>query len=307
MLRREFFKVSTAGIAGAIARQVRRSRRSGSSSRSRAPFPPEGLAMYPTGVKFISVGLGLKTMTPEGYDAVIDRIGPAGEQLAKQGANAVVLMGTSLSFYKGAAFNERLTETLKKATGLPATTMSTGVIEGLRTVGAKSVVAATAYDDGSERALAGVSQRVGLRGARREGPGHREGGRRRSSDARRTAKVLRGRTRNATESQCDSGLVRRTADARDPGAFGAARSCPGGFQHAACAVGGRSAAGIERARSGIRNAAVESLTLVKKLVFVIAIAMVLAMVVVAWRLRQAANGLNVTPSAAREIEKAQHH
>ena len=92
-------------------------------------------------------------MTPEGYDAVIDRIGPAGEKLAAQGANAVVLMGTSLSFYKGAAFNERLTETLKKATGLPATTMSTGVVEGLKTVGAKRVVAATAYDDEVNRRL----------------------------------------------------------------------------------------------------------------------------------------------------------
>jgi hypothetical protein len=44
--------------------------------------------------------------------------------------------------------------------------------------------------------------------------------------------------------------------------------------------------------------------LIKKLVLVIAIAMVLAMVLVAWRLRQAANGLNVAPSAAQEIEKA---
>ena len=59
----------------------------------------------------------------------------------------MVLMGTSLSFYKGAAFNDHLTEMLKKATGLPATTMSTGVVQGLRAVGAKRVVAATAYDD----------------------------------------------------------------------------------------------------------------------------------------------------------------
>jgi len=109
--------------------------------------------MYPSGVKFITLGLGLKTMTPEGYDAVIDRIGPAGEKLAARGANAVVLMGTSLSFYKGAAFNDRLTETLKKATGLPVTTMSTGVVEGLRTVGARQVVAATAYDDEVNRRL----------------------------------------------------------------------------------------------------------------------------------------------------------
>jgi arylmalonate decarboxylase len=109
--------------------------------------------MYPTGVKFINASLGLKTMTPEGYDAVIDRIGPAAAKLASQGANAVVLMGTSLSFYKGAAFNERLKDTLKKATGLPATTMSTSVIEGLRAVGAKRVVAATAYDDEVNRRL----------------------------------------------------------------------------------------------------------------------------------------------------------
>ena len=74
--------------------------------------------------------------------------------------------------------------------------------------------------------------------------------------------------------------------------------------YAARVMGRRPAAGIERARSPIRNSAFESLSLIKKLVLVIAIAMVVAMVVVAWRLRQAANGLNVTPSAAQEIEKA---
>src|SRR5271169_3927107 len=125
--RREFLKASAIGIAGAtLAKSADPTL--GLIFPVTRPVPPEGLAMYPTGVKFITIGLGLKTMTPEGYDAVIDRIGPAGEELAKQGANAVVLMGTSLSFYRGAAFNERLTETLKKATGLPVTTMSTVVI-----------------------------------------------------------------------------------------------------------------------------------------------------------------------------------
>ena len=150
--RREFLKASAIGVAGAtLAKSADPTL--GLIFPVTRPVPPEGLAMYPTGVKFIVTGLGLKTMTPEGYDAVIDRIGPAGEKLASQGANAVVLMGTSLSFYKGAEFNERLTETLKKATGLPATTMSTGVIEGLKTVGAKRVVAATAYDDEVNRRL----------------------------------------------------------------------------------------------------------------------------------------------------------
>src|ERR1700733_6687962 len=143
--RREFLRSSAVGVAGATLAQSAEPTL-GLIFPVTRPIPPEGLAMYPSGVRFITFALHLKTLTPEGYDAVLDRIGPAGEKLAAQGANAVVLMGTSLSFYKGAAFNQRLTEILKKATGLPVTTMSTGVIEGLKTVGAKQVVAATAYD-----------------------------------------------------------------------------------------------------------------------------------------------------------------
>ena len=109
-------------------------------------IPEEGLAMYPSGVRFLAEGLGLATMTPEGYDAVIDRIPPVARKLAQGGAKAVTLMGTSLSFYKGAAFNQRLTETIRKAAGLPATTMSTAVIEGLKAVGGHRLAVATAYN-----------------------------------------------------------------------------------------------------------------------------------------------------------------
>src|SRR5580658_337852 len=125
--RREFLKASAAGMAGAtLANSAVPTL--GLIFPVARPVPPEGLAMYPSGVKFIVADVGLKTMTPEGYDAVLDRIGPAGEKLAAQGANAVALMGTSLSFYKGAEFNAKLAETLRKTTGLPATTMSNGVV-----------------------------------------------------------------------------------------------------------------------------------------------------------------------------------
>jgi len=109
--------------------------------------PEEGLAMYGSSVEFLVEGLGLATMTPDGYEAVIDRIGPTAEKLAGRGAQAIALMGTSLSFYKGEDFNQRLTETIREATGLPAVTMSTAIIEGLKSVGASSVAAATAYND----------------------------------------------------------------------------------------------------------------------------------------------------------------
>jgi arylmalonate decarboxylase len=109
--------------------------------------PPEAAAMYPKGICFRATGVALKTMTPKGYDEVLERIEPAAKALSAQGAQAIVLMGTSLSFYRGAAFNRELTRRLTEATGCPAVTMSTAVIEGLNSVGSKRLAVATAYDD----------------------------------------------------------------------------------------------------------------------------------------------------------------
>jgi arylmalonate decarboxylase len=108
--------------------------------------PPEATALYPTGVRFLAKSIGLAKMTPAGYDAVLDHIAPTARALASQGAQAITLMGTSLSFYKGAGFNRELTRRVAEASGRPAVTMSTAVIEGLRSVGGKRVAVATAYD-----------------------------------------------------------------------------------------------------------------------------------------------------------------
>lgn len=103
--------------------------------------------MYPSGVEFLALGVGLERMTPEGYDQVVGRILPAAKKLAASGASAVAVMGTSLTFYKGARFNEELQESIQKSTGLPATTMSTAIIEGLKAVGGHRLAVATAYND----------------------------------------------------------------------------------------------------------------------------------------------------------------
>jgi arylmalonate decarboxylase len=110
-------------------------------------IPPEAARMYPTGVRFLVDGLGLPSMTPAGYDSVIDKIVPSALKLQKQGATAISIMGTSLTFYKGAAFNLKLQDSVKKATGLPVTSMSNGILEGLRVAGARRVAVATAYQD----------------------------------------------------------------------------------------------------------------------------------------------------------------
>jgi arylmalonate decarboxylase len=109
--------------------------------------PEEGVAMYGDKLKFVVTGLGVERMTPDGFEAVLPKIPAAAEKLAAEGAEAIELTGTSLTFYKGEAFNQKLRETVTKASGLKATTMSNGVIDGLKAVGANRVAVATAYND----------------------------------------------------------------------------------------------------------------------------------------------------------------
>jgi arylmalonate decarboxylase len=149
--RRQFLKVATAGIAGASlgipARADGEPVLGMIFPPANTPVPPEAQLMYPSGVRFLATGVGLERMTPEGYDQVVGRIVPAAQKLAADGASAIAVMGTSLTFYKGAAFNQELQEKIAKVTGRPATTMSTAIVEGLKAVGGHRLAVATAYNE----------------------------------------------------------------------------------------------------------------------------------------------------------------
>ena len=168
MNRRDFLAASAAGLAAA---------RLGAQSPGAAAkvpvlgliFPPkdrgipeEGLAMYGDRLKFVVTGLGVEKMTQEGFDAVMEKIPAAAKELADQGAEAIELTGTSLTFYKGEAYNRQLRAIVTKASGLRATTMSNGVIAGLKAVGAKKVAVATAYNDDINERLRAFLKEHGL-------------------------------------------------------------------------------------------------------------------------------------------------
>lgn len=108
-------------------------------------MPAHGPALYGDAVRFIASGLGLEAMSVDGYDDVIDRVGEVAAELADAGADAVTLMGTSLSFYRGVDFDADLVARMERASGRPATTMSRAIVDGLHAVGAGRVAVATAY------------------------------------------------------------------------------------------------------------------------------------------------------------------
>jgi arylmalonate decarboxylase len=128
-------------------------------AEDKVPF--EGPLMYP-GVRFIARGVGVRNLTPEGYQPAWDGIIPAAEYLAKQNVDAIMVIGTSLTFFRGPQEHDRLLEELRRRTGLPVSTMSQSIIDGLREVGAKHVAVATAYTDVVNRRLKELLAAAGI-------------------------------------------------------------------------------------------------------------------------------------------------
>ncbi len=161
--RREFIQAGLAvGVGAAIGSAQTKPLLGLIAPPADYPVPAEGLALYDSTLRFSVIGLGLKTMTPAGYDSVIDKIVPAAVELKKRGAAAIDLLGTSLTFYRGAAFNEKLLDDIRKATGLKATSMSTAVVDGLKAVGARRVAVATAYNEEVNRRLDAFLRELGF-------------------------------------------------------------------------------------------------------------------------------------------------
>ena len=56
-----------------------------------------------------------------------------------------MLIGTSLTFYRGAAFNDELVDRISSAARVPTGTMSGAIVDGLHAVGARQLAVSTAY------------------------------------------------------------------------------------------------------------------------------------------------------------------
>lgn len=111
------------------------------------PIPPDARRLFPTGLRFVSNGVGFGGMTLESYAEAIPRVLPRAAELAAEGADLISVFGSSITFFRGAEFHDELVARVMAHTGLPATTQSAGLLDGLRHVNARRVAIATAYTD----------------------------------------------------------------------------------------------------------------------------------------------------------------
>jgi arylmalonate decarboxylase len=106
--------------------------------------PPECALLYPQ-FQFLTIGLGVKQMSPEGFAAVMDRLLECARTLASRRAEIISIMGTSFSFFRGNSFNEQIGKSVAQATGLPTTTMATAIVRALKASRTSRIALATAY------------------------------------------------------------------------------------------------------------------------------------------------------------------
>jgi arylmalonate decarboxylase len=105
-----------------------------------------GRALGPD-VRLINEQVGVKTLTVDGYADAIERVGEAAKRLVERGASAVMIGGTSLTFFRGHEFHNELLRSVGVATGVPVSSTSQCLVEALRAINGKRLAVATAYTE----------------------------------------------------------------------------------------------------------------------------------------------------------------
>lgn len=115
--------------------------------------PPECEALFGEQIEYRTIGAALPQLDLEGYGEAERRLPAIASEFRDWGADAVVLMGTSLSFYRGRDHARYLEQMLADTAGVPATSMSSAIVAALKSLDAQRVAVATAYIAEVNRAL----------------------------------------------------------------------------------------------------------------------------------------------------------
>jgi maleate isomerase len=114
---------------------------------SNTTVEPEFYRALPRDVTLHTARLFLTQIAPESILRMVEDMETQAKLLASADVDVIVLGATAPSFLKGLGYDRELIEKVRKATGRPATTTTTALVEAIRHFGARRVVLGSAYDD----------------------------------------------------------------------------------------------------------------------------------------------------------------
>ena len=99
----------------------------------------------PVGVHFARSAVDGTKPLAEQFQGMVDEAPSDARSLAVAGVSVIAFACTSASIFKGPGFDRTISEAIYDATGIPAVSTASAVLEGLEAVGAKRVAVATPY------------------------------------------------------------------------------------------------------------------------------------------------------------------
>jgi maleate isomerase len=114
---------------------------------SNTTVEPEIYGALPVGATLHVARLFLTQIAPDSIRGMVEDIESQSRNLASADVDVIALGATAPSFLKGLGYDREMIERIEVATGKPATTTSTALVEAIEAIGATRVVLGSAYDD----------------------------------------------------------------------------------------------------------------------------------------------------------------
>jgi maleate cis-trans isomerase len=114
---------------------------------SNTTVEPEFYRALPKEVTLHTGRLLLTRIAPESILKMVEDMETQSQLLASADVDVIILGATAPSFLKGLGYDREIIAKIEAASGKPATTTSTALLQALQHLGAKRVVLGSAYDD----------------------------------------------------------------------------------------------------------------------------------------------------------------
>ncbi|MBI4190435.1 MAG: aspartate/glutamate racemase family protein [Betaproteobacteria bacterium] len=124
---------------------------------------PEFYRTLPAGMSLHATRLQLSNVEADSTLRVVEQLEEASRRLADADVDIIVLAATAPSSRMGIGYDQELIKRITGATGKPATTASTALLEALRALGAKKIVLGAPWSDAVNQTTASFIEANGFR------------------------------------------------------------------------------------------------------------------------------------------------
>jgi maleate isomerase len=123
---------------------------------------PEFAQVLPADISLHTARLTLNSIDAESTERIVEELETESRKLADADVGAVLLAATAPTSRKGLGYDQQIVQRIRAASGKPATTASTAMLEAFRALGVQRVALAAPWSDSVNRTVASFIEANGV-------------------------------------------------------------------------------------------------------------------------------------------------